>query len=108
MSPTTPKAQILKLADLVEYQDGSVVSRIVVKAETGNVTLFAFVEGQDLSEHTVAFDALVHVLDGEVEIKISGKPFHLRVGDAIVMPANQPHAVKAVKRFKMLLTMIRA
>jgi len=106
--PTTPRAQILKLADLVEYQDGSVVSRIVVKGETGNVTLFAFDEGQDLSEHTVAFDALVHVLDGEVEIKISGKPFHLRIGDAIVMPANQPHAVKAVKRFKMLLTMIRA
>ena len=106
--PTTPRAQILKIADLVEYQDGSVVSRIVVKAETGNVTLFAFDEGQDLSEHTVAFDALVHVLDGEVEIKISGKPFHLRIGDAIVMPANQPHAVKAVKRFKMLLTMIRA
>jgi len=106
--PTTPRAQILKIADLVEYQDGSVVSRIVVKAETGNVTLFAFDEGQDLSEHTVAFDALVHVLDGEVEIKISGKPFHLRIGDAIVMPANQPHAVRAVKRFKMLLTMIRA
>jgi quercetin dioxygenase-like cupin family protein len=108
MSPTTPKAQILKLADLVEYQDGSVVSRIVVKAETGNVTLFAFDEGQDLSEHTVPFDGLVHVLEGEVEIRISGKPFHLRIGDAIVMPAREPHAVRALKRFKMLLTMIRA
>lgn len=106
--PTTPRAQILKIADLVEYQDGSVVSRIVVKAETGSVTLFAFDEGQDLSEHTVPFDGLVHVLEGEVEITISGKPFHLRIGDAIVMPANEPHAVKAVKRFKMLLTMIRA
>jgi quercetin dioxygenase-like cupin family protein len=106
--PTTPRAQILKIADLVDYQDGSVVSRIVVKAETGSVTLFAFDEGQDLSEHTVPFDGLVHVLDGEVEITISGKLFHLRVGDAIVMPANEPHAVKAVKRFKMLLTMIRA
>jgi quercetin dioxygenase-like cupin family protein len=92
----------------VEYQDGSVVSRIVVKAETGNVTLFAFDEGQDLSEHTVPFDGPVHVLDGEVEIKISGKPFHLRPGDAIVMPAHEPHAVRALKRFKMLLTMIRA
>jgi quercetin dioxygenase-like cupin family protein len=108
MPPTTPSAQPLKLADLVEYQDGSVVSRIVVKAETGNVTLFAFDEGQDLSEHTVPFDGLVHVLDGEVEIKISGKPFHLRSGDAIVMPAREPHAVRAVTRFKMLLTMIRA
>jgi len=108
MSPTTPRAQILKLADLVEYQDGSVVSRIVVKAETGNVTLFAFDEGQDLSEHTVPFDGLVHVLEGEVEIRISGKPFHLRIGDAIVMPAREPHAVRALKRFKMLLTMIRA
>jgi quercetin dioxygenase-like cupin family protein len=106
--PTTPRAQILKIADLVEYQDGSVVSRIVVKAEAGSVTLFAFDEGQDLSEHTVAFDALVHVLEGEVEIKISGRLFHLSIGDAIVMPANEPHAVKAVKRFKMLLTMIRA
>ena len=108
MSPTTPKAQILKLADLVEYQDGSVVSRIIVKAETGNVTLFAFDEGQELSEHTVPFDGLVHVLEGEVEIRISGKPFHLRIGDAIVMPAREPHAVRALKRFKMLLTMIRA
>ena len=69
--PTTPRAQVLKIADLVDYQDGSVVSRIVVKAETGNVTLFAFDEGQDLSEHTVPFDGLVHVLDGEVGLKLS-------------------------------------
>jgi quercetin dioxygenase-like cupin family protein len=108
MPPTAPRAQPLKLADLVDYQDGSVVSRIVVKAETGNVTLFAFDEGQDLSEHTVPFDGLVHVLDGQVEIRISGKPFQLRAGDAIVMPAREPHAVRAVTRFKMLLTMIRA
>ena len=105
--PTTPRAQILKIAELVEYQDGSVVSRIVVKAETGTVTLFAFDEGQELSEHTAPFDALVHVLDGEVAINISGNAFHLNTGDAIVMPADEPHAVKAVKKFKMLLTMIR-
>ena len=105
--PTTPRAEILKIAELVEYQDGSVVSRIVVKAETGTVTLFAFDEGQELSEHTAPFDALVHVLDGEVAINISGNPFHLKTGDAIVMPADEPHAVKAVKKFKMLLTMIR-
>jgi quercetin dioxygenase-like cupin family protein len=106
--PTTPSAQTLKIAELVDYQDGSVVSRIVVKAETGNVTLFAFDEGQELSEHTAPFDALVHVLDGEVAIEISGKPFLLKTGEAIIMPADEPHAVKAVKKFKMLLTMIRA
>src|SRR5574342_1055584 len=99
---TTPSAQVMKIAELVGYQDGSVVSRIVVKAETGSVTLFAFDEGQELSEHTTPFDALVHVLDGEVEIKISSKPFQLTTGEAIVMPANEPHAVKAVKKFKML------
>jgi len=106
--PTTPRAQTLKVTDLVDYQAGSVVSRIVVKAETGSVTLFAFDEGQELSEHTTPFDALVQVLDGEVAITISGKPFHLKTGDAIVMPSGEPHAVKAVKKFKMLLTMIRA
>ena len=106
--PTTPSAQILKIAELVGYQDGSVVSRIIVKAETGNVTLFAFDEGQELSEHTAPFDALVHMLDGEAAIKISGKPFHLKTGEVIVMPAGEPHAVKAVGKFKMLLTMIRA
>jgi quercetin dioxygenase-like cupin family protein len=72
------------------------------------VTLFAFDAGQELSEHTAPFDALVHVLDGEAEIRISGQPFHLKAGEAIIMPANQPHAVKATKQFKMLLTMIRA
>jgi len=106
--PTTPSAQTLKIAEMVDYQDGSVVSRIVVKAETGSVTLFAFDEGQELSEHTAPFDALVHVLDGEAAIKISGNPFHLKAGEAIIMPAGEAHAVKAVKRFKMLLTMIRA
>jgi quercetin dioxygenase-like cupin family protein len=106
--PPTPKAQIMRIAELVDYQDGSVVSRIVVKAETGNVTLFAFDAGQELSEHTAPYDALAHVLDGVVEIKISNTPFQLRTSDAIIMPAGEPHAVKAVTRFKMLLTMIRS
>jgi quercetin dioxygenase-like cupin family protein len=106
--PPTPSAQILKVAELVDYQHGSVVSRVILKGETGSVTLFAFDEGQELSEHTAPFDALVHVLDGEAAIKISGKPFQLKTGEAIVMPANEPHAVKALKKFKMLLTMIRA
>ena len=105
---TAPKSQILQLADMAAYQDGSIVSRQITKAEAGNVTLFAFDAGQELSEHTAPFDALVHVLDGEAEIFISGKPFHLREGEMIIMPANQPHALKAVKRFKMLLAMIRS
>lgn len=95
------------MAELVSYQDGSIVSRQITKAEAGNVTLFAFDKGQELSEHTAPFDALVHVLDGETEIRISGKPFHLKTGDAIIMPAEEPHAVRATQRFKMLLTMIR-
>jgi quercetin dioxygenase-like cupin family protein len=95
------------MADLAAYQDGSVVSRQITKQEAGNITLFAFDEGQELSEHTAPFDALVHVLDGEVEVRISGKPFHLKTGDAIILPANEPHALTAVKKFKMLLTMIR-
>jgi len=104
---TAPKSEILPLADLVNYNEGSVVSRQITKADAGSVTLFAFDKGQELSEHTAPFDALVHVLDGEAEIEISGKSFHLKTGDAIVMPAGEPHAVKATTKFKMLLTMIR-
>ncbi len=105
---TAPTSEVLPVSDLIAYQEGAVVSRQIVKAEAGNVTLFAFDLGQELSEHTAPFDALVHVLDGEVEVRISGKPFTLKTGEAIVMPANEPHALKALTRFKMLLTMIRA
>jgi quercetin dioxygenase-like cupin family protein len=105
---TTPTAQILPLASLIGYQEGAIVSRVIVKAETGNVTLFAFDAGQELSEHTAPFDALVHMLEGEAEIRISGQPFQLKAGEAIIMPANQPHALKATEKFKMLLTMVRA
>jgi len=104
---TAPKSEILNIAELVSYQDGSVVSRQITKADAGNVTLFAFDKDQELSEHTAPFDALVHVLDGDAEVRISGKAFNLGTGDAIVMPANEPHALKASTRFKMLLTMIR-
>ena len=104
---TAPKAEILNLAEMVSYQTGSVVSRQITKADAGNVTLFAFDEGQELSEHTAPFDALAHVLEGEAEIIISGKSYHLKAGDVIIMPANQPHAIKAPGQFKMLLTMIR-
>ncbi len=104
----TPKSQVLHIAELVNYQEGSVVSRQITKAEAGNVTLFAFDANQGLSEHTAPYDALVHILEGEAEVTISGKPFQLKMGDAIIMPANEPHALKAVQKFKMLLTMIRA
>jgi quercetin dioxygenase-like cupin family protein len=103
---TAPKSQILKMADLAAYQEGSVVSRQITKAEAGNVTLFAFDAGQELSEHTAPYDALVHILDGEAEVRLAGVPYILAAGDAIVMPANDPHALKALTKFKMLLTMI--
>lgn len=97
-----------RLVDLVNYQDGSVVSKTLIKKQTGTVTLFAFDQGQGLSEHTAPFDALVCVLDGEVEIRISGNPVVLKQGEMIIMPANKPHALKAVTKFKMMLTMIRS
>ena len=97
-----------RLADLVNYQEQSVVSKTLIEKKTGTVTLFAFGDGQGLSEHTAPFDAMVCVLDGEVEIKISGKSYSLKQGDMIIMPANEPHALKAIKKFKMMLTMIRS
>ncbi|HYL86253.1 MAG TPA: cupin domain-containing protein [Candidatus Angelobacter sp.] len=103
-----PSAKAIALADLLSYQAGSVVSRTIIKRPTGTVTLFAFEEGEGLSEHTAAFDALAHILEGEVEIAISGKPIRIRAGEAVLMPAHQPHALKAITRFKMALTMIRA
>jgi len=101
-------AKGVNLASLVEYQTGSVVSREVVKKPTGTVTVFAFDAGEGLSEHTAPFDAMVHLLDGEAEITIGGKPVAVKAGDMVVMPANVPHALKALKRFKMLLVMIRS
>jgi quercetin dioxygenase-like cupin family protein len=96
------------LVDMVNYQKNAVVSKTIIDKKTGTVTLFAFDQGQGLSEHTAPFDALVQVLDGELEMKISGKPFHLKQGEMIIMPANEPHSLKAVRHFKMLLTMIRS
>jgi len=98
----------VRLAGLVDYQTGAVVSREVLKKKTGTVTLFAFDAGQGLSEHTAPFDALAQVLDGEAEITIAGKPHLVRTGETILMPAQQPHALRALKRFKMVLTMIRS
>ena len=93
---------------LVAYQDGAIVSKEIIKKPTGTVTVFAFDQDQGLSEHTAPFDALVCILDGETEITISGNPHHLKEGDMIIMPAGQPHALKALKRFKMMLIMIRS
>ena len=103
---TAPKSEILIMSALADYQTGAIVSRQVTKAEGGNITLFAFDKGQELSEHTAPYDALVHLLDGEAEITISGKPHLLKAGEGIIMPAGESHAVKAKVKFKMLLTMI--
>jgi quercetin dioxygenase-like cupin family protein len=99
---------VTKLLEQVAYQRGAVVSRALVNRKTGNVTLFAFDDGQGLSEHTAPFDALVQVLEGVAEITIAGRPLQVAAGDAVLMPANQPHAVRARSPVKMLLTMIRS
>ena len=104
----TPVAEATELAGLVEYQAGAVVSRTIIKKPAGTVTLFAFDQGEGLSEHTTPFDAMVHVLDGEAEISIDGKPHRVKEGEMVIMPANHPHALKAVRRFKMMLVMVRS
>ncbi|HTZ47143.1 MAG TPA: cupin domain-containing protein [Verrucomicrobiae bacterium] len=103
-----PSAAIVRLGDLVSYQDGTVVSRTLLKHPSGTVTVFAFDAGQSLSEHTAAFDALVQMLDGKAEITIVDTSYHVEAGQAILLPANQPHALAALTPFKMLLTMIRS
>jgi len=108
MSTENLRAHKARLSELVEYQAGSVVSRTLIDKEAGNVTLFAFDEGQGLSEHTAPYDALVYLLDGEADTSISGKAQRLSSGEAIIMPANEPHALKAAKRFKMALVMIHS
>jgi quercetin dioxygenase-like cupin family protein len=101
-------AQVNKLDALVNYQDGSIVSRTIIDKKSGTLTLFAFWQGQALSEHTAPFNALVYMVDGEADISISGKPHRVKEGEMIIMPANEPHALNAVTNFKMLLVMIRA
>jgi len=101
------KGEVFQLEKLVQYGDGSVVSRTLLDNDSGTLTLFAFDVGQGLSEHLAPFDATVQIMDGEVEIKLAGVPHNLKTGDLIIMPANVPHALRAVSRFKMLLTMIR-
>lgn len=98
----------LTMKELVGYQEGTVVSRTVIDKPVGTVTVFAFDEGQGLSEHTAPYDAFVQILDGEAEVTIEGEPHHVEAGQMIIMPANRPHALKGTKSFKMLLVMIRA
>ncbi|MDD3538815.1 MAG: cupin domain-containing protein [Atribacterota bacterium] len=99
--------EVKNLLDLVQYQDNAVVSTELIKKDAGTVTLFAFDKSQGLSEHTAPYDALVYILDGKAEITISKEPFTLQTGDMIIMPANRPHALKALEKFKMLLIMIK-
>jgi len=101
------KSEAIHLTNHVEYSKDSVVSKTLVDKKTGTITLFAFDEGQGLSEHTAPFDAVVQILDGEAEITIDGNPKKARAGRMVIMPADVPHSLKAVKKFKMLLTMIR-
>lgn len=108
INQSSAEARVVTLRDLVNYQDGAVVSREVMKKKTGTVTLFAFDEGQGLSEHTTPFDALANVIEGELEIVISGQPLRVKEGEMVIMPADQPHALKAMARSKMLLIMIRS
>ncbi len=97
----------LKMKDQVEYQEGAVVSKTLIKKDTGTLTLFAFDKGEGLSEHSAPFDALVYVIDGKAEVKISGQAYNIGAGEMIIMPADKPHALKANERFKMLLVMIK-
>ncbi len=98
----------MQLNKMIDYQKGAVVSRTIVKKSSGTVTLFSFDKGQGLSEHTAPFEALVYIVDGEAEIKIAGKVQRFVKGDLVVLPANRPHALKAVKKFKMMLVMIKS
>lgn len=97
----------MRPSDLLNYQQGAVVSKVLLKKKSGNITVFAFSKGEGLSEHTAPFDAFVHVIDGEAEVTVSGKPHMLNAGEAIIMPANEPHALKAVSDFRMLLVMLK-
>ncbi len=100
------RPRAVALAEMTDYQDGAVVSKTVLAKETGTLTLFAFDVGQGLSEHTSPFDALVYILEGEAEVTIAGRPIPMKTGEMVIMPANKPHALQAVGRFKMLRVMI--
>ncbi|WP_214040980.1 cupin domain-containing protein [Methanoculleus sp.] len=104
---TELRGKVLRLADLVAYQDGTVASRMVVNKPAGSITLFSFDEDEGLSEHTAPYDAVVTILDGECEVWVAGETHQMSAGETIIFPANAPHALSAITRFKMSLTMIR-
>ncbi len=108
VQPEDLTSQQVELQKLVDYQDNTVVSREIMKKKSGTVTVFAFDQGQGLSEHTAPFDALVYIIHGQAQITISGKDFSLEAGEMIIMPANEPHALRAQEKFKMLLIMIKS
>lgn len=108
MSQQKHQLQAIPLGGSIDYQTGAVVSRTLINRPGGTVTLFAFDQDQGLSEHTAPFDAMVEVLEGKVEVKISGQPYVIAAGEFIIMPANEPHALKALEPFKMLLIMIKS
>lgn len=108
MNENDIRGKELELASLADYQSGAVVSRTLIDKKIGTITIFSFDEGQGLSEHTAPYDAFVYIVDGEAEITISGKPLTARAGDIVIMPAGEPHSLRAIKRYKMLLVMIRA
>ncbi len=102
------KAKVFSFNESVEYASGGILSKTVLKKESGNISLFSFAKGEALNEHKAPFDAMIEVTDGKGEVTVGGKPFILKAGEAIIMPANIPHAVKAVEKFKMVLTMIKS
>ncbi len=107
MNDKVNTSEIFDFCQKVDYSTDGIVSKRIIQKPTGNITLFAFDKGQELSEHTAPFDALVQVIEGKATIIINKKPFELSQGQSIIMPANNPHAVKAIDRFKMLLTMVK-
>ena len=109
MSPNEfPRSSVFSYSSSVDYADGAIVSKTVLKKEAGNISVFAFDSGEALSAHTASFDAVIDLVDGNAEIIINGKSFFLGTGQSIILPANIPHAVKAIERFKMVLTMIKS
>ena len=101
-------SKVIKLASLLDYQEGAVVSRTIISKKVGTVTIFAFDKGQGLSEHSAPFDAMVYIIEGKAEITISGESMRVENGEMLIMPANEPHALKAIERYKMILIMIKA
>lgn len=107
MEQSFQKGTILHLTSLIEYSDGGIISKQLIKSPSGNITLFSFGKGEELSEHRAPFDALIQILERSANIVINGTPFIVKTGESIILPANIPHAVTAIERFKMLLTMIK-